>query len=90
MDRHQHHPDIGVDGAERVILGLDTRLGSALNSVDLPTFGKPTIPHLRDIMTFQLNFYGGFARCSQLPYSNGHRRIIRHLTSPLTAAGASR
>jgi hypothetical protein len=45
---HRHLADIGLDGAEREIRRL--RRGgavSALNSVDLPTFGSPTMPILK-------------------------------------------
>ena len=44
--------DVGLDGAERIVGGLDAGLGQALNRVDLPTLGRPTIPHLRDMVSF--------------------------------------
>ena len=42
--------DIGLDRAEGIVRGLrGLRLVSALNRVDLPTFGRPTIPQRKPI-----------------------------------------
>ena len=48
--RHRHHADVRVDRAERIVLGRGfCACVSALKSVDLPTFGSPTMPHLMPI-----------------------------------------
>ena len=48
--RHLDDADVRLDGAERIVLGRDAGLVRALNRVDLPTLGRPTIPHLRDMV----------------------------------------
>ena len=51
--RHRDLADIRLDGAERIIRRL--RGGgfvNALKRVDLPTFGRPTMPHLKPIGIF--------------------------------------
>jgi len=45
--RHFNHADVGFDRAEWVVFGGDTRFGQGVEQGDLPTFGKPTMPHLR-------------------------------------------
>ena len=52
---HRHDADVGLDGGERVVGGV--RPGScvsAVNSVDLPTLGRPTIP-MESAMTMLLS-----------------------------------
>ena len=45
---HRDLADVGLDGAERIVRRLRRRgLRQALNRVDLPTFGRPTMPHLK-------------------------------------------
>ena len=44
--RHFHDADIRFNGAERIVLRRDARLGQRIEqSVDLPTLGRPTMPH---------------------------------------------
>ncbi len=55
---HGHFADIRLDGAERIICRLAAAdCVNALNSVDLPTLGKPTIPHLKPMGVVSLNGY---------------------------------
>ena len=48
---YRHFAGIRLDGAERIVSRLRRgRAVSALKSVDLPTLGKPTMPHLKPMV----------------------------------------
>ena len=47
------HADVRLDGAERIVRRFRLAAVSALNSVDLPTLGSPTIPSF-SILLFTL------------------------------------
>ena len=50
--RHRHVADVGIDGAERIVGRLrGGGLRQRVKSVDLPTFGRPTMPHLKPMET---------------------------------------
>ena len=61
--RHRHDADVRVDGAERIVpaAAICARV-SALKSVDLPTFGSPTMPHLMPIVVLLLAESRSYAR----------------------------
>jgi len=57
--RHRHNTDIRVDRAERIVFCAICARVSALKSVDLPTLGKPTMPHLMAIRRSRDSCAGG-------------------------------
>ena len=82
---HRHHAEVRIDRAERVIGRRRSRgLVMALKSVDLPTFGRPTMPQLKPMDRRSHSLAEGLPR----PRSGGWSRSSPALPgSPATGAG---
>lgn len=58
--RHRHDAGVRLDGAERIVGCLRVlRAGQRVERVDLPTFGRPTMPNF---MMFYISFVVAFYR----------------------------
>ena len=49
-----YHPDVWINGRKGIVAASAPAFVIALNRVDLPTFGKPTIPAVNAIFLFSV------------------------------------
>ena len=79
-----HYTDIGLNGAERIILAAMPAFVRALKRVDLPTLGRPTIPHLRLMAFSMLN--GKLAGTKQYEHTNSTTKVRSTVAVGILAA----